>query len=191
VRQPQFSAVLDACVLYPAPLRDLLMWLALSGLFRARWSGQIHDEWKRSLLLRRHDLWPAQLDRTSKLMNEAIPEALVTGHEALVAGLSLPDPDDRHVLAAAIRCDARVIVTFNKKDFPSATLSPFSIEAQHPDEFIERLLELDRTAVIAAARRQRTQLKSPPIDVERYLAVLSRQGLDRTVEALAAHRNAL
>jgi hypothetical protein len=191
VRQPQFSAVLDACVLYPAPLRDLLMWLALSGLFRARWSAQIHDEWKRSLLLRRHDLSTEQLDRTSTLMNEAIPEALVAGHEGLIAGLNLPDPDDRHVLAAAIRCDARIIVTFNKKDFPGATLSPFSIEAQHPDKFVERLLELDRAAVIAAARRQRAQLKSPPIDVGRYLAVLSQQGLTRTVEALAAHRNVL
>ena len=99
------------------------MWLGLSGRFRARWSPRIHDEWKRNLLINRPDLTSAQLDRTSGLMDQAIPDGLVTGHEALIAGLTLPDPDDRHVLAAAIRCNASVIVTFNEKDFPEAALA--------------------------------------------------------------------
>jgi hypothetical protein len=98
-----FTAVNDACVLYPAPLRDFLMWLALSGRFRARWSALIHQEWKRNLLRNRIDLTAEQVDRTSALMDRAVPDALVTGHEELVAGLTLPDADDRHVLAAAIR----------------------------------------------------------------------------------------
>jgi hypothetical protein len=88
-------------VLYPAPLRDFLIRLGLSGRFRARWSAQIHDEWKRNLLLNRDDLTAEQLNRTSALMDRAIPDALVTGHEELIAGLTLPDVDDRHVLAAA------------------------------------------------------------------------------------------
>jgi hypothetical protein len=191
MRSSPFTAVFDACVLYPAPLRDFLMWLALSGCFRARWSEQIHDEWKRNLLKARPDLTPEQLDRTSALMDRAIPDALVTGHEVLVQGLALPDPDDRHVLAAAIRCHASVIVTFNEKDFPAHVLETFGLEAQHPDEFAENLFDLDQAAVVAAAHRQRQQLKNPPIDVDHYLDILGKQGLARTAKALAAFRGAL
>ena len=108
MRHSSFTAVYDACVLYPAPLRDFLIRLGLSGRFRARWSAQIHDEWKRNLLLHRPDLTAEQLNRTSALMDRAIPDALVTGHEELIVGLTLPDIDDRHVLAAAIRCNASV-----------------------------------------------------------------------------------
>lgn len=118
MRHSPFTAVYDACVLYPAPLRDFLMWLALSGRFRARWSLEIHNEWKRNLLKNRPDLTTEQLDRTSDLMDQAIPDACVSGYEKLIEGLTLPDIDDRHVLAAAIRCNASVIVTFNQKDFP-------------------------------------------------------------------------
>ena len=132
MRYSPFTAIYDACVLYPAPLRDFLMWLGLSGRFRARWSEQIHKEWKRNLLKNRPDLTREQLDRTSALMDRAIPDGLVVGYEALIPGLALPDPDDRHVLAAAIRCNASVIVTFNQKDFPDDILAPFGIEAQHP-----------------------------------------------------------
>ena len=188
MRSSPFTAVYDACVLYPAPLRDFLMWLGLSGRFRARWSPQIHDEWKRNLLINRPDLTSAQLDRTSGLMNLAIPDGLVIGHETLIAGLTLPDAGDRHVLAAAIRCNASVIVTFNEKDFPAAALAPYGIEAQHPDLFIDNLFDLDQAAVIAAAQRQRAQLKNPPLDVDRYLAVLLRQGLVQTVKALGNYR---
>ena len=188
MRSSPFTAVYDACVLYPAPLRDFLMWLGLSGRFRARWSPQIHDEWKRNLLVNRPDLTSAQLDRTSGLMDLAIPDGLVTGHETLIAGLTLPDADDRHVLAAAIRCNASVIVTFNEKDFPASALAPYGIEAQHPDLFIDNLFDLDQAAVVAAAQRQRAQLKNPPLDVDHYLDVLLRQGLVQTAKALASYR---
>lgn len=124
MRHSPFTAVYDACVLYPAPLRDFLMWLGLSGRFRARWSQTIHEEWKRNLLINRPDLTRAQVDRTSDLMDRAIPDGLVEGYESLAAGLTLPDPDDRHVLAAAIRCGASVIVTFNQRDFPNELLAP-------------------------------------------------------------------
>lgn len=191
MRHSPFTAVYDACVLYPAPLRDFLIWLGLSGRFRARWSAQIHDEWKRNLLLNRRDLVPEQLDRTSALMDRAIPDGLVTGHETLISGLNLPDPDDRHVLAAAIRSSASVIVTFNQKDFPAAALAPFGIEAQHPDEFIENLFDLDQAAVVSAAQRQRAQLKNPTMDVTRYLDVLLRQGLVQTVKALSTYQTIL
>lgn len=188
MRHSSFTAVYDACVLYPAALRDFLMWLGLSGRFHARWSAQIHEEWKRNLLLNRSDLTATQLDRTAALMDLAIPEALVTGHQALIAGLSLPDPDDRHVLAAAIRCNAGVIVTFNERDFPQKSLSPFGIEAQHPDRFVENLFELDPAAVVAAAQRQRAQLKHPPLEVARYIDMLQAQGLVQTAKLLFTYQ---
>ena len=191
MRHSPFTAVYDACVLYPAPLRDFLMWLTLSGRFRARWSTQIHDEWKRNLLKNRPDLKAEQVDRTSVLMDQAIPDARVTGHEDLVDGLTLPDPDDRHVLAAAIRCNASVIVTFNDKDFPADILAGFGVEAQHPDVFAENLFDLDQAAVVAAAQRQRQQLKNPPMEVDRYLEVMRRQGLTQTMKSLAAFRGVL
>ena len=145
---------------------------------------EIHNEWKRNLLNNRPDLTVEQLDRTSGLMDRAIPDACVYGYEELVGGLSLPDMDDRHVLAAAIRCNASVIVTFNHKDFPATVLAPYGIEAQHPDEFVDNLFDLDPAAVVAAAQRQREQLKTPPMDVAHYLDLLLRQGLVQSVKAL-------
>jgi predicted nucleic acid-binding protein len=188
VRHSPFTAVYDACVLYPAPLRDFLMWLALSGAFRARWSDKIHQEWKSNLLKNRPDLNSEQLDRTIQMMNDAIHDSIVTGYESLIENLTLPDPDDRHVLATAIRCGASVIVTFNEADFPRAALEPFGIEAQHPDQFAEYLFDLDPAAVVAAAQRQRSKLKSPTMDVDRFLDNLLKQGLVQTTKSLAKYR---
>jgi hypothetical protein len=94
-----FGATYDACVLHPAGLRDLLVRLATTGMFRAHWSTDILDEMVRSILRRRPDLTAAQLDRTRELMCNAVPDCLTTGYEELIDGLHLPDPDDRHVLA--------------------------------------------------------------------------------------------
>jgi len=105
--------VCDACVLYPAPLRDLFMQLALADLFQARWTDAIHDEWTRNVAANRPDSSPAGLARCRKLMDEHVPDCLVTGYEALIPTLTLPDVDDRHVLAAAIHGGAGLIVTFN------------------------------------------------------------------------------
>jgi predicted nucleic acid-binding protein len=128
-----FTALYDADVLHPPGLRDLLVRLGQTGLFRARWSEQILDKMVASILRRRPDLDPQRLARTRQLMCEAVADCLVTGYEPLINGLTLPDPDDRHVLAAAIRCSAQVIVTANLDDFPAAALEPFNIEAQGPD----------------------------------------------------------
>lgn len=110
--------VFDASVLYPAPLRDLLIHLALSDLFRAKWTEEIHQEWIRNLLANRRDLSVEQLERTRDLMNRAVPDCLVEDYLPLLPHLTLPDPNDRHVLAAAIWARASVIVTYNQKDSP-------------------------------------------------------------------------
>ena len=119
--------MLDADVLYPAGLRDLLLRLADRYLFTPLWSADIHAEWMRSLLADRPDLDAAVLERTRSVMDGHFPEAVVTGHRALVGDLDLPDPDDRHVLAAAIEGRADVIVTRNMRDFPADRLAPHAL----------------------------------------------------------------
>lgn len=179
-----FTAIFDACVLYPAPLRDLLINLACTRLFRARWTEEIHEEWIRNLLKNRPDLTPEQLNRTRTLMNRAVPDCLVTGHLQIVEALTLPDPDDRHVLAAAICGKAEVIVTFNEKDFPAEYIQTFGVETQHPDEFISHLISLDWGAVCGAVKNQRATLKNPPRSPEELLDTLEAQGLPLTVSQL-------
>lgn len=184
MRHTSFTAILDANVLYPAPLRDLLLRVALTGIYRARWTQDIHVEWKRNLLKRRPDLTPEKLDKVSTLMDQAIPDAVLANYQALIEGLDLPDADDRHVLAAAINGGASVIVTANGKDFPSHILDPYGIEAIHPDDFLVDLWDLDRAAVIEAAALQRRSLKRPALSPDEYLDMLRRQGLVQTERLL-------
>lgn len=178
-----FVALYDACVLYPAPLRDLLLWLARTNLFRACWTDRIHEEWTRSVLENRPDL-REKLQRTRTKMDDAVPDCLVTGYEGFIDQLSLPDPDDRHVLAAAIRCQAGVIVTLNLKDFPSSALESYGIEAQHPDDFIHCLYDLSPMAVWTAVHQQRIALKKPPKSISEQLKTFLSLGLARTVTLL-------
>ena len=180
------TVILDACVLYPAPLRDLLLWLALSGLYRPRWTTMIHEEWMRSLLRERPDLARDRLERTRDLMDKAVPDCVIAGYEGLIAGLSLPDPDDCHVLAAAIHGGAETIVTYNLSDFPADTLGAHGIQAQHPDEFIAHLLDADAVAVCTAVKKQRESLRNPPKTIEDYLATLAGLSLSQTVTRLTA-----
>jgi predicted nucleic acid-binding protein len=179
-----YTALYDACVLYPAPLRDLLMWLALTDLFRAKWTDAIHDEWIRNVLKDRPDLTRTQLERTRDLMNANVRDCLVTGYEDLIEAVVLPDSEDRHVLAAAIRGRADVIVTFNLADFPPDVLQQYGVEAQHPDEFVAHLLSLAPTVVYQAVKSQREALNNPPRTAEQLLETLERQQLVQTVAHL-------
>ena len=176
------TALLDANVLYPAPIRDILLQLTVEDLFRAKWTSDIHSEWIEALLKNEPNRNRAALERTRQLMDKATRDALITGYEALIACLDLPDPDDRHVLAAAIvgRCD--VIVTHNLQDFPQK--KPYGIEAQHPDDFLVNHLHLAPGKFCGAVRKVRVRLKNPPYTVEDYLATLTRQGLVVTVSEL-------
>lgn len=178
------TAIYDANILYPAPLRDLFIRLAQTGLVRAQWTEAIHDEWVRNVLKDNSKISPERLARTRTLMNEAVRDCLVTGYEDLIESLTLPDPDDRHVLAAAIRAGADVIVTYNLKDFPPETLARVDIEALHPDDFLVGLLDLAPGVVCAAVKRQRESLRNPPKTVEELLTILESQGLTQAVARL-------
>ena len=179
-----FTVVYDANVLYPAPLRDLLIRLGRTRLFHARWTEAILDETFRSLEAKRPDLDAEALRRTRRLMCDAVPDCIVHGWEALVEHLSLPDADDRHVLAAAIRCAAQVIVTANIKDFPSDVLSPFDIEAQLPDTFVLGLIDLDAGAVVTVVHQQQKDLRRNTKSLPEVLDLLERQGLAQSIAAL-------
>ena len=160
------------------------MYLAITDLYRARWSNRIHEEWMRNVVKDHADIPREKVERIRDLMDLHVRDGLVTGYESLIDRLTLPDPDDRHVLAAAIHCGADMIVTFNLKDFPKDVLNPYGIEARHPDEFLAYQLEVAPEVLCSAAKRQRVSLKNPPMNVEEYLAALERQRLPQTVSIL-------
>jgi hypothetical protein len=185
------TALYDANILYPAPLRDLFVRVAQAGLVRARWTAHIHDEWIRSLLKDNPRLSPERLARTRALINEAVRDCLVTGYEPLISSLSLPDADDRHVLAAAVHTRAQVIVTFNVSDFPAEALSAFDIEVCHPDDFLVYLLDLAPGAVCIAIKRQRQALRSPSKSADELLTTLEAKGLPQAVARLREFKDLL
>lgn len=179
-----FTAVFDACVIYPAPLRDLLMSVAMTEQFRARWTNEIHNEWIRNLLKNREDITEENLQKTAELMNQAVPDSLVENYEGYIECLELPDPDDRHVLAAAIKCNADVIVTNNIKDFPVEVLNKYDIDVQSPDIFLSHLYDLNPTAFCSAVHQQRARLKNPKYTAEELLEIFYNQGLPLIVNKL-------
>jgi predicted nucleic acid-binding protein len=171
------KVVCDANVLYSAALRDLMMELAVGDVFEPRWTEEIHGEWMRNVLLNNPNLTIERLVRTKNLMNASIKNCLVTGYESIVPELELPDPGDRHVLAAAIRCGANLLVTFNLRDFPTENLRQYNIEPLHPDQFILRFLNFNFEGVCKAAQKQRIRLKNPPKTPDEYLQTLVELGL--------------
>jgi len=136
------------------------------------------------LLRTRRDLTRRQLERTRALMDASVRDCLVEGFEDLIDELNLPDPGDRHVLAAAIRAEADRILTRNLKHFPDRDLAGFRITAQEPDAFVAELMETESEAVARAARNQRRSLKNPSKSVDEYLETLEKQGLTATVARL-------
>jgi len=184
---PKIIAVLDACVLYPPSLRDLLMWLATVRAYEPRWTEEIHAEWTRNVLADHPDVTPSQLDRTRRLMSQTVPKGLVSGYEARISTLSLPDANDRHVLAAAIEANAAVIVTFNLPDFPAATLRLHGIQPAHPDSFFLALFDDDPALFLRAVQTHRASLHHPPKTAEDYIQTLRATGLKGLALRVEAH----
>ncbi len=178
-----FTVLFDADVLVPAAQRDLMIRLAQAGLFRGRWSNQILDEMEQAILRRQPELGD-KLARTRQLMCDGLADCLITGYEELIGGLELPDSGDRHVLAAAIRCGAQVIVTNNQRHFPADVLDGFEIEAQTADEFVLNLVDLRPVLVATILQRQADALRNPPQTIDDVLATLEKVGLKRSVAEL-------
>lgn len=185
------TVIYDANVLYSGGQRDLLMFLAALRFFRACWTNRIHEEWICSLLEKEPSLYRERLERTRRKMDAHSDDCLIEGYEYLIDKLELPDPNDRHVLAAAIHAGAKIIVTLNLRDFPDKALQAYGIKARSPDDFISFLIESKPLEVLEAASLHRANLKSPPKTVDEYLESLRRQGLRKTVAFLEEHHSEL
>jgi predicted nucleic acid-binding protein len=179
----RYTALLDACVLHPMAMADALMSLASAGLFAAKWTRAIEIEWIASLEQRRPDLkgrWVYRRDQ----MREPVVDWEVKEHawRSRAKGLTLPDPNDVHVLAAALAGHADCIVTANIRDFPVAVVAPFDVEIIHPDQFIIALWDLDPLATVAAFKRMRARWKKPQASVEDFAVALERGGMPVTAQ---------
>ena len=177
--------MLDACVLYSLPLTDLLLRLSSAEFFQVRWSEEIHQEWISNVLINDPNQSRERLERRRNVMNSFYDRAVVGEYQHMIPQILLPDPDDRHVVAASIVGGANVIVTFNLRDFPQSALKPFGITSQHPDPFIAELLAANEREVCSILRNQRLDLKNPPCSADEMLSMFSNIGLKQTVAQLA------
>jgi predicted nucleic acid-binding protein len=167
-------------------IRDLLLSFADEELFKPFWSEEIQKEWKRNLILNRPDLDPARLDRTISAMNEYFPDAEVSQWDKLhLSEINLPDEDDHHVLAAAIKSESGYLVTSNLKDFPVEVLEKFNIKPIHPDDFCALLIQENKESALAAFLKLMGRLKNPPRSIDDVLETLSKTDLPKTASLLA------
>ena len=179
-----FVVVYDANVLCPSTPRDLLIRVAQADLVQAKWTNQILDEVFGNLARNRPDLDPQRLRRTRQLMNSAVRDCLVTDYQALAKTIHLPDPGDRHVVAAAIKSRAQVIVTNNLQDFPAAALRLWGLEAKSADAFILDQIGTDRDTVRGALQRIADSRANPKATFSDVLNGLERDGLVESVAAI-------
>lgn len=165
-------------------MRSLIIWLAQTGLFRAKWSEDVHMEWISNLIKSRPDLVPENLESTRRAMDDAVPDCLATEYSALVPILELPDPNDRHILAAAICSHASVLVTFNLTDFPDVELAKYKMHAKHPDDFILDVFGIDEDASMQAVQYDLVHYKQPKLTVDSYIESLVKAGIPQTADFL-------
>ena len=178
-----YAVLLDACVLVPNALCDTLLRLAERGFYRPLWSERILEEVKYAILAAHPELDGIRVDARIAAMSGAFEDASVAGWEHTCAGLDLPDPDDRHVLAAAIKVGAQSLVTFNLKDFPDHHLSDSGVEVVHPDEFLLDQLDLYPGLAIQVLAEQAADLANPPSDLAGVLNHLAQCGVNRPGES--------
>lgn len=174
-----FTVLVDANVFFGARLRSLVLTLAQTKMFRARWTERIHDEWMRNVA-EKQNLSIEKLARTKALMDAAVLNCLVSGYEQLETSFTLPDPDDRHVVAAAVKTRADLILTFNRKDFPADVLEPLGLVTQHPDDFLQDMFGISAELFIEAVREDFRHYLAPPPSFDEYIASLARSGIPKT-----------
>lgn len=179
-----FVAFLDACALVPVSLTDTLLGAAERGLFRPLWSQDVLDEAERAVKRVHPGVAPSRVERRFRVMRQAFPDSTVTGYEVMASGLELPDPNDRHVAAAAALGRADVLVTFNIRDFPAAAM-PGGVEVVHPDDFLLAQIDLYESECADVLRQQAAILLHPPVDVQDVLISLGRAGVPRFAHVMS------
>jgi hypothetical protein len=180
-------AVFDACILYPFHLRNILVQAAVDGLVEARWTDEIHNEWIRSLAVRRPAIPLVQLQKVHRLLDDLLPAARVTKYEHHVAAANLPDPDDRHVVAAAMAAGAAVILTWNLRDFPVKELKKFGLHRETPDAFLSGLYDDVPELMIASLANARRNLTKTQVSAADFPGVLTRQRLFQLAKQVQKH----
>jgi hypothetical protein len=179
--------IFDACVLYPFHLRNIVVQIAVDHLVDARWTDEIHDEWIRSLIADVPGIPIERLQITRKLMNDALPDATVTGYQAHLEAITLPDPDDRHVVAAAITTGASVILTWNLRDFPTKELKKHCLVRQTPDVFLTDLYDKAPDLTLASLANARRNLGKTRISASDFIDILKNQKLRQLAANLKKH----
>jgi hypothetical protein len=180
-------AVFDACILYPFHLRNIVIQAAVDRLVEARWTDKIHDEWIRNLAADAPTIPSERLQATRRLMNDALPGATVSGYEDLIPTLTLPDPDDRHVVAAAIAAGASIILTWNLRDFPPTRLKKFGLRTQTPDAFLAGLYDEAPNLTIGCLANARRNLNKSRVSASDFIDILNHQKLTQLVTRLKKH----
>jgi len=170
-------AVFDACILYPFHLRNVVVQAAVDRVVEARWTDAIHEEWVRSLAADAPAIPIERLQVTRRLMNDAIPTAMVNGYEKHIPMVTLPDPDDRHVVAAAIAAKASLILTWNLRHFPESALNKFGLRTMNPDKFLSGLFEKAPDLVIGSLANARRNLSKSRVSASDFIAILKGQKL--------------
>ncbi|QFZ55828.1 PIN domain-containing protein [Oceanihabitans sp. IOP_32] len=182
IHSVRFTCVLDTNVIYPIEIRDLLFWFAHYDLFTPKWSNHIFDEWEDVMI--RKGLEDKEIKKRINRANLAFPDALVINYEPLIEGLTLPDEKDRHVLAAAIKTNANIIVTNNLKDFPNDYLASFGLAAKSADDFIADIIDLNHEKAIEAFKKLVLNRRHPDLDEFEVLDNLRKNGLIQSANYL-------
>jgi predicted nucleic acid-binding protein len=162
IHSVKFKAVLDTNVIYPIIIRDLLFWFAYYELYTPKWSITIFKEWKEVMI--RKGITKEEAEKRVQRANNAFPDALVANYESLIANLTLPDENDKHVVAAAIKSNADIIVTNNLKDFPEEYLNSFGIKAKSADDFLTDIIDLNQDVAIKSFKEMVLNRKNPYMD---------------------------
>lgn len=182
IHSVRFICVLDTNVIYPIEIRDLLFWFAHYDLYTPKWSDHIFDEWRD--VMKRKGVSETEANKRIEKANLAFPDALVTNYGGLISGLTLPDSKDCHVLAAAIKTNANVIVTNNIKDFPADYLSSYALSAKTADDFLTDIIDLNPEHAIIAFKEMVLNRQNPDLDEFELLDILRNRGLIDTANFL-------
>lgn len=182
IHSVRFTCVLDTNVIYPIDIRDLLFWFAQYDLFTPKWSKHIFDEW--IAVMQRKKIADPEIKRRVNFPSRAFPDAMVENYHSLIETLTLPDEKDRHVLAAAIKTNANIIVTNNLKDFPNEYLCTFGLSAKSPDDFATDIIDLNQDQAVEAFRKLVINRTNPDMDEYQILDRLRACGLTQSADYL-------
>jgi hypothetical protein len=180
-------AVFDACILYPFHLRNIIVQAAVDRLVEARWTDKIHDEWIRNLAADAPTIPFERLQTIQRLMNDALPGATVSGYEDLIPTVNLPDPDDRHIVAAALAAGASIILTWNLRDFPATTLKKYRLRGETPDTFLAGLYDRAPDLAIGSLANARRNLSKSRVSASDFIDILNNQKLGQLAKRVRSH----